>query len=228
MRKWGKSWRFFESQYHLIREKDRDRKRSSEVSGFSIAVHIRRGDSGRPRPFEKQGRGYPPETYVSSVDALLRLSSNEDSNETRKMAEGQPLTQLRKTFGVVDNRNVTITVLAEEDADQQDAKDIVARFEELKEKYPGKISETRYFFGKPEKNESQARARWVHDMDQLSTSDLLILSSSYYSALAAALQRAKHAFTLMPKDREESGAYELGGWYVGIGKFWTARSRLTS
>ena len=144
-RSWGTSWRFFESQYHLIREKDKNRMKSSEVSGFSIVAHIRRGDAGT------KGRGYSPQTYVSSVDALLRLSSNDNSNETRTMAQGQPLERLRKTFGVVDNRPVTVTVLAEEDADQQDAKNIVARFEELKEKYPGKISETRYFFGKPEK-----------------------------------------------------------------------------
>ena len=49
-------------------------------------------------------------------------------------------------------------------------------------------------------------------MDQLSTSDLLILSSSYYSALAAALQRAKHAFTLLPKDRED---FDLPGMIRG-------------
>jgi hypothetical protein len=112
------------------------------------------------------------------------------------MAQGQPLERLRKTFGVVDNRPVTVTVLAEEDAGARDAKRIVAGFEKLKEKYQGKISETRYFFGRPEREESAAKARWVHDMDQAVTADLLILSRGYFSSLTAAMQRKKRAFTI--------------------------------
>ena len=112
------------------------------------------------------------------------------------MSEGQSIERLRQTFGVVDNRTVTISVLAEENENDADAKEIVAFFEQLKEKYNGKISETRYFFGQPETHPRVAKARWVHDTDVAATSDLLILSASYYSALLAALQRKKRAFTI--------------------------------
>jgi hypothetical protein len=190
MRAWGKSWRFLESQYHLIREKDAQRTNSSSVSGFSIVVHIRRGDG--------VNRGYKPSVYTSSVDALLQLSSGDNSTETRisKLSEGQSIERLRQTFGVVDNRTVTISVLAEESNRSKDAEEIMAQFEKLTEKYKGKISETRYFFGQPEKHPKVAKARWVHDTDVAATSDLLILSPSYYSALLAALQRKKRAFTI--------------------------------
>ena len=132
------------------------------------------------------------------------------------MSEGQSIERLRQTFGVVDNRTVTISVLAEENENDADAKKIVAFFEQLKAKYKGKISETRYFFGEPERKTEEretarAKARWVHDTDVAVTSDLLITSPSYYSALLAAMQRKKRAFTIT-EGRED---FDLPGMIRG-------------
>ena len=145
------------------------------------------------------------------------------------MFEGQPIERLRQTFGVVDNRTVTISVLAEETNSSQDAKDIVARFEQLKEKYNGKISETRYFFGQPETHPRVAKARWVHDTDVAATSDLLILSASYYSALLAALQRKKRAFTITTgrEDFDLPGMIRGRGELQGMEKEAGSRVRIT-
>ena len=116
------------------------------------------------------------------------------------MFEGQPIERLRQTFGVVDNRTVTISVLAETGNETRDAKQIVTLFNALQKQYNGTISETRYFFGAPEVEEEAAKARWVHDMDLAVTSDLLVLSGGSFSSLAAAMQLKKRAFTLTSKE----------------------------
>ena len=113
-----------------------------------------------------------------------------------KLCGGKPLERVRKIFGVVDNRTITISVLAETANTTKDAQEIVTLFDTLKSQSKGKISKTRYFFGAPLKNERAAKGRWVHDMDLAVTSDLLILSKSSFSTLAHAMQPKKKAFTL--------------------------------
>lgn len=198
----GKGWRFFQSQYDLVRRNE-NRTGSSAVDDFSLVIHIRRGDGGIAPDANSLGRGYPPKTYLLSVEALLRLSSDDNSAETMKLCGGKPIERVRKIFGVVDNRTITISVLAETANTTEDAQEIVTLFDTLKSQSKGKISKTRYFFGEPLKDERAAKGRWVHDMDLAVTSDLFILSNSYFSSLAAAMQRTKRAFTLAPLYREQ-------------------------
>lgn len=168
---WGKGWRFFRSQYHLVREKDPSRLRK-KADGFTIAVMIRRGDGGM-HGVQEDGRGFKVHTYALAVEKFL------DHYEMAK-------------------REVKILVIAQESEDSEDAKNLVERFSAMSGTGKYAIVDVKFSFGVEETERQQvARERLVRDLDMASLSDVLILSKGSFSSLAAAIQFDGKAFSIV-------------------------------
>lgn len=173
--KWGQSWRFYRSQYHLVRTMDPGRLQASR--GFNFVILVRRGDIKNRRTshgnFVGGGTyGYAPNTYVDSVEVLQRIN------------------------GVMNHSDIRISVIAEESADTEDAKALQGNFTALQRKYAEHISDTRFYFGSQETDETNATQRIIRDLDMISLADVLILSGGYFSSLGAALQMNGTAFCI--------------------------------
>lgn len=176
--RWGKSARFYRSQYHLVRKKDP--KRIQTLSGFNIVVMVRRGDLEHSinkgmffgHYLGGGSEGFPPESYVDCIEALHRIR------------------------GVMNHNNVHISVLAEEAPDTRDASELKQNFTAFQKKYNLPGSRMRFYFGAPEKEDEKGRQRFVRDLDMISLADVLVLSSGHFSSLGAALQMNGIAFSI--------------------------------
>eukprot|EP00928_Gymnodinium_smaydae_P047665 TRINITY_DN3181_c0_g1_i3.p1 TRINITY_DN3181_c0_g1~~TRINITY_DN3181_c0_g1_i3.p1 ORF type:complete len:421 (+),score=26.91 TRINITY_DN3181_c0_g1_i3:40-1263(+) len=169
--RWFKSYEWFRSQYHLVRDADQTRRTprcttgdpgwSSGQSGVKrsriVAVAIRRGDG--------KDRGFSTETYAAALDKLF--------------AGAVPGVDIRE-----QDTNLVIIAEAPQNATEMRVFDKYQR---------ARVS---YLLGDPETNPIASQQRFIRDLDCLTTSDVLLLSKGSFSSMAAALQKSGVALVL--------------------------------
>jgi len=123
---WGQSWRFYRSQYHLVRTKDPNRIQA--LSGFNIVVLVRRGDC--------RACGFPPQTYVEIIELFQHITvttrkdiqisvlaeESADSKDAKRLMGN--FTGLQQKYGNILN---TSFYFGRPEGDQQNATDRLIR-----------------------------------------------------------------------------------------------------
>mmetsp|Transcript_46659 Transcript_46659/g.133067 ORF Transcript_46659/g.133067 Transcript_46659/m.133067 type:complete len:440 (-) Transcript_46659:38-1357(-) len=187
---WGVSYRWLSSQYHLVRQKQKARRRSAcwdpkpffapiFVKGWkprkNVVIAMRKGDSPTRSP---GGRAYslllaalfdgkiPGAQVTKAMTNLVVISETTEEDPTVEF--------FKQHYGPKNTSNTSVPVLRKARRGRRSDNSLGLKL----------------FLGTPEEDEKTARTRIVRDLDCMALSDVLILSDSGFSDLGAALQRA--------------------------------------